>query len=191
MKVIGFDIGFNSPLAYADNSGLTGLIKIPEKYTIRLDELCYQYDCAMQEGGVGSKIITKKYKEIWSPYVLPYIKASFELYDFVIVEDLGQLSIKKDFGSKEVFGEVSYELRAKMMEGIVASFNQYQNRGLAKLIKIPAPYTSQTCSSCLNQKSNTSYFSEFKCSNCKMVMDRDLNAALNILRVGMRRVPAT
>jgi putative transposase len=60
-----------------------------------------------------------------------------------------------------------------------------------QLIRVPPGGTSQTCSGCgvvvpkrLSERTH-------KCSACRLVIDRDTNAALNILRLGLSRQAST
>ena len=55
------------------------------------------------------------------------------------------------------------------------------------LIKVPAAYTSQTCSECGSiSKSHRKSQAVFKCSDCGHDGNADTNAAINILRAGTR-----
>ena len=52
-------------------------------------------------------------------------------------------------------------------------------------IAVNPAYTSQNCSGCGHRKSDLSLADRiYHCECCGMVLDRDLNAALNILAVG-------
>ena len=55
----------------------------------------------------------------------------------------------------------------------------------ARYNQVPAPYTSQRCSSCdhVHPKNRTSQ-STFKCTSCGLALNADHNAAINILRLG-------
>lgn len=59
-----------------------------------------------------------------------------------------------------------------------------------QFIQVPARYTSQECCICHNRKELTLADRIYKCSNpeCNMVLDRDWNAAINILRLGLQSV---
>lgn len=58
-----------------------------------------------------------------------------------------------------------------------------QNAG-ATVVKVPPAYTSQDCSGCGNRVKKTLSQREHKCPSCGLVLDRDHNAALNILAAG-------
>ena len=52
------------------------------------------------------------------------------------------------------------------------------------LTKINPAYTSQTCSNCGVVDAKSRQGELFDCQHCKMTMDADSNAAMNILRIG-------
>ena len=54
-----------------------------------------------------------------------------------------------------------------------------------QLIKVPAAYTSQTCSACRNRDRHARSGVKFNCTNCGWVGHADTNAALNILAAGL------
>jgi putative transposase len=55
-----------------------------------------------------------------------------------------------------------------------------------KLIKVNPAYTSQDCSNCGHRTKLELKDRVYKCSCCNMVLDRDHNAARNILRLGLQ-----
>ena len=54
-----------------------------------------------------------------------------------------------------------------------------------EVIKVPAGRTSQICSSCGKEVPKDLSVRTHNCPYCHLVIDRDVNAALNILRLGM------
>ena len=69
------------------------------------------------------------------------------------------------------------------------SFLLYKAANAGRIIvRVNPAYTTQTCSSCgERQKLNLSQ-RQYLCPHCKLNMDRDLNASLNILRLGLQSV---
>ncbi|MCK9428720.1 MAG: transposase [Candidatus Omnitrophica bacterium] len=53
------------------------------------------------------------------------------------------------------------------------------------IVKVPAKNTSQQCSKCGEMVKKDLSVRIHSCPHCKLTLDRDLNAALNILRLGM------
>ncbi len=66
--------------------------------------------------------------------------------------------------------------------GLTENFIKYKSRRAGKLlIKVPAPYTSQTCSRCSCQAKNSRKSQAlFRCANCGFSQNADRNAAENI-----------
>jgi len=60
-----------------------------------------------------------------------------------------------------------------------------------RVVAAPAQYTSQDCSGCGERVPKTLSMRTHVCPSCGLVMDRDENAALNILRAGQARQALT
>lgn len=71
------------------------------------------------------------------------------------------------------FSETSHGIFGNMLE------QKSQMYG-SKLIKVPSPYTTQTCSNCKSTQPMELSNRIYKCQKCGLEIDRDLNAAINI-----------
>jgi putative transposase len=60
-----------------------------------------------------------------------------------------------------------------------------------RLVKVPPGGTSQTCSACGIHVQKTLSERTHRCAQCGLVIDRDINAARNILRLGLSRQAPT
>nr|WP_245555453.1 transposase [Baaleninema simplex] len=58
-------------------------------------------------------------------------------------------------------------------------------------IAVPPHHTSQNCSSCGEKVQKTLSTRTHVCPHCGLVADRDTNAAMNILKLGLSRVGRT
>ena len=56
---------------------------------------------------------------------------------------------------------------------------------------IPPAYTTQDCSGCGKRVYKSLFVRTHVCTNCGLILDRDENAALNILRAGQARQALT
>jgi putative transposase len=67
-----------------------------------------------------------------------------------------------------------------------ASLLAYKAAGAGRTVLVVNPaYTSQECSSCGHRKTDHSLADRtYTCACCGVVLDRDLNASLNSVRVG-------
>jgi len=70
--------------------------------------------------------------------------------------------------------------------GILISMITYKAEKTGKVvIKVNPAYTSQDCSKCSYREKKSLSQRIHKCSNCGYVIDRDVNAALNINKKGI------
>lgn len=125
-------------------------------------------------------------------------------YDTIIVEDLDIASmIRKEKPKKKPReGEEKLRLEAKRFEPkpkkgniVDASWGSFvfklaykaENTG-KQVIKVNPKNTSKTCSSCGHIKTGeeqTLADRVYHCEECNLTMDRDQNAAINIMRIGL------
>ena len=97
-------------------------------------------------------------------------------YDFVYIEDIETNKLlKKRWCSKQI-NDVAWS----MFGNIMSYKAEYADK---TLIKIDPAYTSQTCSQCGTRTIMELKDRVFTCS-CGLSLDRDINAARNILRLG-------
>jgi len=93
-------------------------------------------------------------------------------YDNIFMEDLNIKAMQKIWGRK--ISDLAFSEFVEILE----------HKG--NVTKIDRHYpSSKTCSSCGHVKESLSLKTrEFNCTNCGLTVDRDLNAAINIKRVG-------
>jgi IS605 OrfB family transposase len=60
-----------------------------------------------------------------------------------------------------------------------------------RVLRVNPAYTNQTCSACGNREKLTLADRTFRCPCCGMVLDRDHNASLNILALGLQGIGAS
>ena len=105
-------------------------------------------------------------------------------YSKVVVEDL---NVKGMMGNRYLarnIGDASWNTFAQML-----SYKAVECGG--QLIKVNPRGTSKTCSGCGNIEDMPLHKREFQCSVCNFVCDRDVNAAVNILQIGLDRPELT
>ena len=99
----------------------------------------------------------------------------------IVIEDLKVSNMLKNHKLAQAINEVSwFEFRRQL---------EYKSKWYGrKLIIAPSNYaSSQLCSHCGNKSSQTKDLScrTYKCPVCGMIMDRDLNASKNLLKLAM------
>ncbi len=115
-------------------------------------------------------------------------------YDIVCIEDIKIAKISKKAKTEDLNEQLTRSMdQAKNKQILSAGMGQIRSmiknaltlRG-KQYIEVDPAYTSQRCSKCGSRNSAMSDVEEreFYCPNCNNVMDRDLNAAVNILKRG-------
>jgi putative transposase len=106
-------------------------------------------------------------------------------YDVIAMEDLNIKSMMES-ESKEVNKS---NISDASMSSFMFKVAYKAERAGKQLIKVNPRNTSKTCSSCGKLKDNlTLHDRTYNCEHCKLKMDRDKNAAVNILRLGISLV---
>jgi putative transposase len=101
-------------------------------------------------------------------------------YEFVAVEDINLQVMASTLHHGKAVGDQGFG----MLRGMIA----YKTN----LVKVPAAYTSQTCSICGTRNSGlTLNDREWDCPVCGSKHDRDINAALNIMRLAVKSTRGT
>jgi putative transposase len=98
----------------------------------------------------------------------------FSRYDAVVVEDLQIQNMVKNHHLAKSISDAAWG------HFVLALLSYAENAG-CHLIKVSPDGTSQKCSGCGENVQKSLYERTHRC-NCGLVLDRDLNAAINILR---------
>jgi len=110
-----------------------------------------------------------------------------EKYSLIAVEDLRVEDLRKNHVLAKSFSDAGLSTLIDMLEYKVSETG-------TQLVKVPAAYTTQTCSRCGHCKEGEDMLGlgdrEYRCSCCGLVIDRDLNASMNIHRAGLARIYA-
>lgn len=103
-------------------------------------------------------------------------------YDCIIVEDLDiKNMIKISYNARNIH-DVSWSRFVQFLE------YKAENAGIL-LVKINPEYTSQICSQCESINPHELLDRIYNCKSCGLSIDRDYNAAINILKRGLEQVP--
>jgi len=181
---IGIDMGLVSFATFSDGSK----IKNPRFFKQEQKELTMaQRNLSKQTK--GSKLRTKAQKVIarvheriaWkrSNFCHQESRKLVNKFNTVVVEDLSINDMKKDN-----FRCINKSI-SDVAWGQFFNLLEYKAEWAGKrVIKINPAYTSQTCSSCGNRHKLSLLDRIYHCPCCGLSMDRDENAAINILTLG-------
>lgn len=104
-----------------------------------------------------------------------------ESYDLIVFEDLKVKNMVKNQYLAKSISDAGWEQ--------LVSFTSYKAEEAGKHMELINPNgTSQTCSGCGMEVRKSLAVRMHRCPNCGLEMDRDLNAAINILKRGLGTV---
>jgi putative transposase len=110
-----------------------------------------------------------------------------ETYSMIVVEDLRIESLRKNHSLAKSFNDAGLGNLIQQLEYKVSETG-------AQLMKVDPAFTTQTCSRCGRIREGDEKLGlgdrEYRCSGCGLVIDRDLNASMNIHRAGLARIYA-
>ena len=104
--------------------------------------------------------------------------------DLIAYEDLQVRNMVKNHKLAKSISDASWSMFRDWIEYFGKVFGKVT-------VAVPPQYTSQNCSSCGTVVQKTLSERTHQCSHCGTVLDRDHNAALNILAMGLNRVGHT
>ncbi|WP_286392451.1 RNA-guided endonuclease InsQ/TnpB family protein [Pseudanabaena mucicola] len=104
--------------------------------------------------------------------------------DLIAYEDLQIRNMVKNHKLAKSISDASWSMFCQWVEYFGKVFGKVT-------VAVPPQYTSQNCSNCGKQVVKTLSQRTHHCGHCGTVLDRDHNAALNILAIGLNRVGHT
>ena len=128
----------------------------------------------------------KKVKNQRNDYQHKISREIVNKYNIICLETLKVKNMVKNKRLARVISDASWSSFVSKLEYKVA-----ENQGY--LVKIDKFYpSSKTCSNCGNVKDKLSLSERvYHCEECGFTIDRDLNASINILNVGLKMIEAT
>jgi len=176
-KSIGIDVGLESFATYSDGTKIDNprFLKQSEE---KLSSIQSQY--SKHKGKKVKKKLNKLYIKISNQRKDFCHKLSREIinnYDIICIEDLNINKMVKNHQLAKTIYDAAWNQFAQFL------IYKAEEAGRA-IVQVNPAYTSQDCSSCGYRVAKKLSEREHKCPNCGLNMDRDLNASLNILRLG-------
>ena len=187
-NIVGLDIGIKKLITLSD--GITyDNNKIIEKYQKKINRMNRSLSRKIKGSNNFYKcrqklaILYSNLKNARKYYTHNITKRITDNYDIIACEKLKTVSMieKKNNLSKRILDATFYEIIRQL---------QYKSKYKGKYFyQIDTYYpSSQTCSVCDNIDSNYKNILERKycCNSCKNILDRDLNASINIMFEGLK-----
>lgn len=202
-KSIGIDVGLID--YYYDSNGNSlkapRLLRLAEKNLKRLQRKLSKCKKQSKEFYDVLKALKTSYAKVKYKRLDFLYKTAYKLFsdnDLVIREDLNLKNlVKRPKPKLAEDGKAYLPNNAKSKAGMNKSFSdasfgkffdildQVSNKLGKMVIKVNPAYTSQDCSGCGNRIKKSLSTRTHICNECGLVLNRDHNASLNILRIGL------
>ena len=179
---IGIDLGIESFAVLSDGASIEN-----HRYFVKSEKKLRRLNRALARKTIGSH----RWKQVKHQIQLLHEKVANQRQDFlhktsrslcnqyslIAMEDLKITDMKNDYLNKSI-ADVGWGYFRLMLE-----YKSIET-GTA-LVKVNPAYTSQDCSGCGNRVIKSLNQRTHFCESCGLELDRDHNAALNILRLGL------
>jgi len=111
-------------------------------------------------------------------FVFKTAKKVIDRYGFIAVEDLEVNRMVENGKYSKSINDVAWSMFFTLL------FVKAECAGRT-IVRVNPAYTTQTCSGCGHRQKLTIDVRTYKCPHCSLVLNRDHNAALNILKIGL------
>ncbi len=180
----GIDVGLRSFATLSDGSQIANprFFKREEKVLVKAQRKFSKQEKGTFERAKARKVVARIHERIANKrrnFSHQIARKLVNTFGLIVVEDLYINKMKRDsFRSlNKSIGDVAW----RMFLNLLSSKAEEADR---KVIKVNPAYTSRTCSCCGSKRELKLSERVFECFCCGLVLDRDRNAALNILRLG-------
>lgn len=191
-KKCGIDMGVRTfATVYSDNHTLeigSNLMNKIDMYHARMDNLKSNLDQKLIKESLYQKVLLKYGNQMINRISDFHKKVSVYLSKKFEIINLEKVSIKAMISNLQ--GDLQTKTKRRLVTlGIYQFYQtiQIQSKKYGTEIKLIHPFkTSMTCHNCLNEKKNLGCNKVYKCDKCKIELDRDINAAINIYNGGFK-----
>ena len=191
-KAIGIDVGLK--YFYADSR--SGIVENPRFYR-KSERQLNRANRRKSKKFVRGLKQSNNYQKARQRYALKHLKVSrqreefakrvalrlIQSNDLIVCEDLNVKGLVKNHRLAKSINDVAWSKFRQWLEYLGDKYGKL-------VVAVPPHYTSVKCSACGNKVKKTLSTRTHVCS-CGYVADRDTNAAINILQLGLSRVGRT
>ncbi len=184
-KTIGIDVGLNH--FYTDSNGETVAnprhLRKSEKSLKRMQRRMSKTKKGSQNRVKFRNKLARKYLKVSrqrKDFAVKTARCVVRFNDLVAYEDLMVRNMVKNHRLAKSISDVSWSLFREWVEYFGKVFG-------VVTIAVPPHYTSQNCSNCGQTVKKTLSTRTHSCPHCGLTLDRDWNAARNILEKALRR----
>jgi len=188
-KEVGIDLGLSEFATCSDNTKIDNPRFFKEdqeklaKAQRKLSKL-KDIDIKSKEYKRQKKIVARIHNKIKNKrdnFIHQQSRRIINTYDTICVEDLNINKMKED----GKFPRIAKSIADVAWRDFLNKLDYKAEEAGRQVVKVNPAYTSQTCSRCYCRKKLLLSDRIFKCDDCGNELGRDLNASINILRLGL------
>ncbi len=188
-KTIGLDVGLNH--FYTDSNGEIvenpRFLRKSERQLKKLQRKVSKRKKGSANRRKAIKRLARKHLQVSrqrKDFAVKTARCVVRSSDLIAYEDLQVRNMVKNHKLAKSISDASWSMFRQWVEYFGKVFGKVT-------VAVPTQYTSQNCSNCGTTVKKSLSERTHQCSHCGMVLDRDHNAALNILAIGLNRVGHT
>lgn len=181
-EAVGVDVGLKDIIATSDGEGVPApkFLRKEEKELARAQRRLSEAPKGSRGRAKRRRIVAKVHERIKnkrSNFAHQQSRRLVGRYGFIAVEDLSVNRMNKNHCLAKSIADAAWtDLTSKLAY-------KAENAGRV-LVKVNPAYTSQDCSVCGRRQVMPPSVRVYDCPNCGLSLNRDMNAARNILRLG-------
>jgi len=185
-QYIGIDVGLESFATFSDGTKIENprFFRRDEQDLARIQRKLSKAEKGSKERAKRRKAVAKVHERIKNRRADFAHQRSVEIikkFDVICVEDLSINNMVHNHCLAKSISDVAW--------GQFSNYLSYKAESAGrKLVKVNPAYTSQTCSKCGHRQKIPLSTRTFHCPCCNLSIDRDLNASLNILALGLQSI---
>ena len=187
--IIGLDLGLNH--FYTDSNGKVvenpRFLRKSERQLKKLQRQVSKHKMGSANRRKAIKRLARKHLQVSrqrKDFAIKTARCVVRSNDLIAYEDLQVRNMVKNHKLAKSISDASWSMFRDWIEYFGKVFGKVT-------VAVPPQYTSQNCSTCGTVVQKSLSERTHQCSHCGTVLDRDHNAALNILAMGLNRVGHT
>jgi len=185
---IGIDMGLESFATLSNSEKVENprFFRKEEKFLAKAQRKLSVQKKATKERRKAKKVVARVHERItWKRHDFSHQESRklINRFNTIVVEDLSINDMQKNNfrGINKSIGDAAW----RQFLDLLSFKAEWAGK---KCIKVNPAYTSQNCSQCGNRHKLKLSDRVYHCPNCNLKMDRDENAALNILGLGLQSI---
>ncbi|TQD23819.1 RNA-guided endonuclease TnpB family protein [Methanolobus vulcani] len=184
--VVGIDMGLSSFATLSDGTSISNprFFRLEEKELAKAQRKLSKTTKGSLERKKAIRVVQRVHERIANKrydFIHQLSRQLVDEYSFIAFEDLNIKNMLKNHCLAKSISDAAWNM--------VISATKYKAESAGSLVALVNPAnTSKMCSRCGLLVEKTLADRTHKCNSCGLVLDRDHNAAINILRLGLQSV---